>query len=631
MLQQSFLSLFQADAPTEGDSETTSEAGSVNAALRAHSAAVMTRALVASVLRASREPPSSSEEDDEEELHAESWGDLDFCKGSAVSFKDDVREPKHGWQGLEGASRSWVGNVRARCSDGSIIVDFPHTTIVKAQSEELRVDDDAETVRPGSLVHVRSTIDEPEFGWGNVDGMSVGIVRDVSRGEVEVDFAQAPGGWRCLLTELEVVTDHADAEATEGGAVRAGADRLKREAIVGLYSFPIGSAVRVKPNVLEPRHQWGQVRPGSVGRMLGVSTNGYQVLINFPEADHWKAHPEDIEIINSADAIRPGVEVQVRKSVSRPRYDWPEGVNHDTVGTVSHVTYDGRVTATFASCRRPKRKYVFHLKELKPVAWSDCADGGTHTAAAGVEGASGDNTGPQAASARAWRVQPQFPDERKLGIACPITLDIMKDPVVAEDGETYERGAIESHFEGLARDGQSLRSPLTNQPLSNRLVPNRAMQRLIREVTESKGQPSEDTGARASSVGALASPDGQPASKRSKIERATNGRDSVLPLPDTSSASASSSSSASRSRSRARDVSWAAAGSAGPVVASGFAVRATRSAVAAAEELNARPVGAPGKRKRSAPAVATSGAEKMDGPRVAHRTRSRSSGPTSSM
>ena len=57
MLQQSFLSLFQADAPTEGDSETTSEAGSVNAALRAHSAAVMTRALVASVLRASREPP----------------------------------------------------------------------------------------------------------------------------------------------------------------------------------------------------------------------------------------------------------------------------------------------------------------------------------------------------------------------------------------------------------------------------------------------------------------------------------------------------------------------------------------------------------------------------------------------
>lgn len=59
---------------------------------------------------------------------------------------------------------------------------------MKAQSEELRVDDDAETVRPGSLVHVRSTIDEPEFGWGNVDGMSVGIVRDVSRGEVSRAF-----------------------------------------------------------------------------------------------------------------------------------------------------------------------------------------------------------------------------------------------------------------------------------------------------------------------------------------------------------------------------------------------------------------------------------------------------------
>ena len=30
--------------------------------------------------------------------------------------------------------------------------------------------------------------------------------------------------------------------------------------MVGLYSFLIGGAVRVKPNVLEPRHQWGQVR-----------------------------------------------------------------------------------------------------------------------------------------------------------------------------------------------------------------------------------------------------------------------------------------------------------------------------------------------------------------------------------
>ena len=51
-----------------------------------------------------------------------------------MPFQDGVREPKHGWQGLEGASRSWVGNVRARCSDGSIIVDFPHTTIVRDAS-----------------------------------------------------------------------------------------------------------------------------------------------------------------------------------------------------------------------------------------------------------------------------------------------------------------------------------------------------------------------------------------------------------------------------------------------------------------------------------------------------------------
>jgi hypothetical protein len=36
----------------------------------------------------------------------------------------------------------------------------------------------------------------------------------------------------------------------------------------------------------------------------------------------------------------------------------------------------------------------------------------------------------------------RFPDDVKLGVLCPITLDVMRDPVVAADGETYERAAI---------------------------------------------------------------------------------------------------------------------------------------------------------------------------------------------
>lgn len=42
--------------------------------------------------------------------------------------------------------------------------------------------------------------------------------------------------------------------------VSASRRKLRTEAKVGFYSFKIGSAVRVKRNVEEPRHQWGQVR-----------------------------------------------------------------------------------------------------------------------------------------------------------------------------------------------------------------------------------------------------------------------------------------------------------------------------------------------------------------------------------
>ena len=51
----------------------------------------------------------------------------------------------------------------------------------------------------------------------------------------------------------------------------------------------------------EPRHQWGQL------------------LVNFPESDHWRAHPEDIEISGMSDAVRPGTLVRVRRTVNRPR------------------------------------------------------------------------------------------------------------------------------------------------------------------------------------------------------------------------------------------------------------------------------------------------------------------------
>lgn len=63
-----------------------------------------------------------------------------------------------------------------------------------------------------------------------------------------------------------------------------------------------------------------------------------------------------------------------------------------------------------------------------------------------------------------------MPDEYK----CPITCEMMRDPVFAADGHTYERRAIATWFETKQT------SPLSNAVLEHRrLVPNRALKQLI--------------------------------------------------------------------------------------------------------------------------------------------------------
>lgn len=56
---------------------------------------------------------------------------------------------------------------------------------------------------------------------------------------------------------------------------------------------------------------------------------------------------------------------------------------------------------------------------------------------------------------------------------CPLTKDILIDPVMAQDGNTYERKAIEAWF------SKHETSPITNSKIPNMLIPNNAIQKLI--------------------------------------------------------------------------------------------------------------------------------------------------------
>ena len=70
---------------------------------------------------------------------------------------------------------------------------------------------------------------------------------------------------------------------------------------------------------------------------------------------------------------------------------------------------------------------------------------------------------------------------------CPITYEVMADPVLASDGHTYERTAIQS----VLATGNG-RSPLTREALrADVLVPNRALKRRIEEHEEEVLQAAE--------------------------------------------------------------------------------------------------------------------------------------------
>jgi len=95
---------------------------------------------------------------------------------------------------------------------------------------------------------------------------------------------------------------------------------------------------------------------------------------------------------------------------------------------------------------------------------------------------------PAAATAAATAVslyEGQIPKE----YMCPISCGIMFAPVIAMDGHSYERAAIEEWIETRLRKGQPITSPFTNQPMARTLIPNLALRNLIRAFCEEQSLP----------------------------------------------------------------------------------------------------------------------------------------------
>lgn len=70
-------------------------------------------------------------------------------------------------------------------------------------------------------------------------------------------------------------------------------------------------------------------------------------------------------------------------------------------------------------------------------------------------------------------------EEIPANFTCPITTELMKDPVIASDGHTYERCAIAQWF------ARARTSPTTNEPVpTTQLIPNHTVKSMIAEFLE---------------------------------------------------------------------------------------------------------------------------------------------------
>lgn len=97
-----------------------------------------------------------------------------------------------------------------------------------------------------------------------------------------------------------------------------------------------------------------------------------------------------------------------------------------------------------------------------------------------------DANGEASAAAAAAAVAPgRAPQQQVLNamqksLECPITCEIMRIPVVAEDGHTYEKEAIEEHLRRRST------SPMTNLPMGGTLTPNHSVWAMV-EVWKALG------------------------------------------------------------------------------------------------------------------------------------------------
>ena len=70
---------------------------------------------------------------------------------------------------------------------------------------------------------------------------------------------------------------------------------------------------------------------------------------------------------------------------------------------------------------------------------------------------------------------------------CPITHDLIRDPVVLADGFTYERSAIERWIKTIPPDSRCILSPMSGEMIQSTVLSNLTLKKLIQDLINEGG------------------------------------------------------------------------------------------------------------------------------------------------
>ena len=204
--------------------------------------------------------------------------------GSWVKVREDVQNPRYGWGGID--RRNHCGRVRAIEGD-SVTVDFDNHSGWSGHLDEMEL---AETISPEG---VESQEPQVTVTVSLLSGRSVQVTATDS---TVLHQIRREAGAKLGVHIAKLLRADGSALEEQQSLAEAGIDLQEPlQALVGSGTIEIGSWVKVREDVQNPRYGWGSIdRRNHCGRVCAIG--GDSVTVDFDNHSGWSGHLDEMEL-----------------------------------------------------------------------------------------------------------------------------------------------------------------------------------------------------------------------------------------------------------------------------------------------------------------------------------------------